>query len=185
VAWPLLTAGLLSAFWAVYQLGQRNSSTRIRSDGPRIEEVRQIAKLAVLRVQVADVIEGNNSGAKGAVLVKGDADIAVDLDQIEIADRDDTQRCATLVLPTPKPERPRVDHERTKVYELRKTGLALVNPFAEPQADLLADCMRAAQEDVEHAVQDAEFISKAKTQAELLLQTFYQRWGWSVNIRWK
>lgn len=185
VAWPLLVAGLVALLWGAYSLGQRGQSPRTISGAPRIEEVRRIAKLAVLRVQVADVIEGNTAGATAAVLVKGDADIAVDLDQIQIVDRDDPKRTATLVIPTPRPDRPRVDHNRTKIYELRKTGLALINPFADPRADLLLDSMRAAQEDVERAVQDAEFIAKAKEQAELLLVGFYKELGWEVTVRWK
>jgi hypothetical protein len=171
--------------WTAYQVGHQAGVGHVVSTGPRIEEVRKIAKLAVLRVQVADVIEGNTAGAKAAVLVKGDADIAVDLDQVEFAERDDQNQTATLVIPTPKPDRPRVDHERTKIYELQKTGLALINPFADPRAVLLADCMRAAQEDVERAVHDAEFIAKAKEQMELLLRTFYRQWGWDVKVRWK
>ena len=185
VAWPLLVAGLLALLWGAYYVGQRGTSTRVLAGAPRIEEVRRIAKLAVLRVQVADVIEGNTAGATAAVLVKGDADISVDLDQIQIADRDEQKRTATLVIPTPQPDRPRVDHSRTKIYELRKTGLALINPFADPRADLLLDSMRAAQEDVERAVRDVEFIARAKEQAELLLVGFYRELGWNVTVQWK
>ncbi len=79
VAWPLLVAGLLAAVWMAYpprRVGRQAGVGHVVSTGPRIEEVRKIAKLAVLRVQVADVIEGNTAGAKAAVLVKGDADIA-------------------------------------------------------------------------------------------------------------
>ncbi len=185
VAWPLLVAGLLAALWTAYELGRQTSSSSFVSAGPRIEEVREIAKLAVLRVQVADVIEGDTAGARAAVLVKGDADMAVDLERIEIVDRNEQNRTATLVIPTPQPERPRVDHDRTRIYELEKTGLALINPFADPRADLLADCMRAAQEDVERAVRDAEFVIKAKDQTERLLRSFYREWGWEVTIRWQ
>jgi len=185
VAWPLLVAGLAAAIWGAYELGRQTGGSRFNSTGPRIEEVREIAKLAVLRVQVADVIEGDTAGARAAVLVKGDADMAVDLERIAIADRNDENRTATLLIPTPQPERPRVDHDRTRIYELEKTGLALINPFADPRADLLADCMRAAQEDVERAVRDAEFVTQAKDQTERLLRSFYREWGWEVTIEWK
>jgi hypothetical protein len=185
VAWPLLVAGLVALLWGAYYVGQRGTTARIIAGAPRIEEVRRIAKLAVLRVQVADVIEGNTAGAMAAILVKGDADISVDLDQIQIAARDEQKRTATLVIPTPRPDRPRVDHSRTKIYELRKTGLAMINPFADPRADLLLDSMRAAQEDVERAVRDTEFIVKAKEQAELLLVGFYKELGWDVAVQWK
>jgi hypothetical protein len=185
VAWPLLVVGLGAAIWGAYEFGRQRGGSRFSSSGPRIDEVREIARLAVLRVQVADVIEGDTAGARAAVLVKGDADMAVDLERIEIADRDEQSRTATLLIPTPVPERPRVDHDRTRIYELEKTGLALINPFADPRADLLADCMRAAQEDVERAVRDAEFVAQAKEQTERLLRSFYREWGWEVTVRWR
>ncbi len=185
VAWPLLVAGLGVLLWGAYSLGHRSQPAQVVSHGLRIDEVRKIARLAVLRVQVADVIEGNNHGATAAVLVRGDADMAVDLDRIEIADKDEQKKTATLIVPAPQPERPRVDHSRTKLYELRKTGLAVINPFAEPQQLLLEDCMRAAQADVEKAVQDAAFVVQAKEQVERLLASFYGELGWTVTVRWK
>jgi len=132
VAWPLVLAGLGAVLWGVFQLGQSHVPGRVDIGAPRIEEVRRIAKLAVLRVQVANVIEGTNWGGKAAVLVKGDADISVDLSGIEIVQRDDEARTATVRLPLPRPDRPRVDHDRTRIYELHKTGLAVINPFADP-----------------------------------------------------
>jgi hypothetical protein len=185
LAWPLLAAGLAAVGYLGYQVGtQQHGPVQITSAGPKIEDVRAIAKLAVLRVQVANVLEGQNAGATGIVMVRGDADMAVDLDRIEIAVRDDAQRTATLRIPTPRPDRPRVDHDRTKLYELRKTGLAALNPFADPRADILADTMRAAQAEVERAVQDQEFVTQAKAQAEVLLGAFYQKLGWSISVDW-
>jgi hypothetical protein len=155
------------------------------SRGLRIEDIRKIARLAVLRVQVADVIEGRTRGARAVVLVHGDADIAVNLDGIEVAELDAEQRTATLVMPTPKPDRPRVDHARTRVYALEKTGLAAINPFADPRRDLLRDCMRAAQGQVSGAVDRPEFVARAREHAELLLGSFYRELGWEVRVVWK
>jgi hypothetical protein len=185
LAWPLLAAGLLALLWAAYSLGQRTGPARVFSAGPRIEEVRKIAKLAVLRVQVADVIEGRNAGGRALVLVRGDADMTIDLDQIEIAARDEASRAVTLTLPTPRPDRPRVDQERTRVYEITKVGLAAFNPFADPRAGLLQDCMRAAQKTVAQAVESQQFVTQAQERAELLLAAFYRELGWSVTIEWK
>jgi hypothetical protein len=184
IAWPLMTAGLVALVGLAYYLGQQTVPPHIASVGPRIEDVRRIAKLAVLRVQVADVIEGRNLGGQGVLLVRGDADMTIDLDGIEITHRDDERRTATLALPQPRPDRPRVDQDRTRVYELRKTGLAALNPFADPRAELLADCMRAAQESVEKAVQDPDFVTQARRQADLLLVGFYRQVGWEIALEW-
>jgi hypothetical protein len=186
VAWPLVLAGVAGLLWGAFEVGRTNTpQPSFTSTGPRIEDVRKIAKLAVLRVQVANVIEGNTAGARAAVLVKGDADIAVDLDQVEITARDEQQKTATLLIPAPRPDRPRVDHARTKIYQLEKTGLAAINPFADPRADLLADAMRAAQQEVERAVADVDFIARAKEQTELLLTSFYAELGWKIAVQWK
>ncbi len=185
---PLVLAGIVGLLWSVYQLGQRaagRAPAELVSTGPRIEDVRQIAKLAVLRVQVADVIEGRNAGAEAAVLVRGDADVVVDLEQIEITERDDAARTATLIVPRPHAERPRVDHDRTKLYALRETGLAALNPFADARPGLLADAMRAAQDSVARAVQAEEFVTKAQQQTEALLLNYGQALGWQVRLRWQ
>ena len=186
VAWPLVLVGLTGLLWGAFEVGRGNAAkSEITSSGPRIEDVRKIAKLAVLRVQVANVIEGQTAGARAAVLVKGDADIAVDLDQVEIVSCDEQAKSATLLIPPPHPDRPRVDHARTRIYQLEKTGLAAINPFADPRPELLADAMRAAQAEVERAVSDEEFVVRAKEQTELLLKAFYGGLGWNVTVQWK
>lgn len=181
----LTLIGLGAVVGGAFYLGQRAPATRIVSTGPRIEDVRRLARLAVLRVRVADIIEGTTAGAHGLVIVKGDADIAIDLDRIEIVDRDDERRTATVAIPLPRPDRPRVDQSQTRVYELRKVGLAVFNPFADPRADLLHDCMRAAQQAIEQAVQGDDLVARAREQAESLLTAFYRELGWSVTIQWK
>jgi hypothetical protein len=183
--WLFTLIGLGAVVAGAYFLGQQAQPTRIVSTGPRIEDVRRLARLAVLRVRVADIIEGTTAGARGLVIVKGDADIAIDLDRIEIVERDDERRTATVAIPLPRPDRPRVDQSQTRVYELRKVGLAAFNPFADPRADLLHDCMRAAQQAIEQAVQGDDLIARAREQAESLLTAFYRELGWSVTIQWK
>ena len=185
IAWPLLAGGFAAAFWGMFTLGQQTAGRQISAVGPRIEDIRQIAKLAVLRVQVADAIEGRTRGARAVVLVHGDADVVVDLDAIEIAGRDDAQQKATLKLPTPRVDRPRVDHERTRVYQLEETGLAAINPFADPRQGLLEDCMRAAQEQVRRAVHVPDFVARAQAQADALLKAFYSGLGWDVEVVWE
>jgi hypothetical protein len=184
----LAFAGLLGLLGSMYQLGRCGAApapVQLASVGPRIEDVRRLARLAVLRVQVADVIEGRSAGAEAAVFVRGDADLVVDLEQVEIVERDEAARVATVVLPRPHAERARVDHDRTRLYTLRETGLAAWNPFADARPVLLADAMRAAQEAVARAVRAEEFVVQAQQQAETLLRRYGGALRWDICVRWE
>lgn len=188
VAWPLILAGLGTLLWVTYQFGAARTprpAYASTSAAPRIEDVRTLARLAVLRVRVADVIEGSTRGARAAVIVKGDGDISLDLDAIELHAVDPDARTATIRLPRPRPDRPRVDHEATRIFELRTTGLASLNPFADPRADLLHDAMRAAQAQIAALIDDAQLIARAQEQAEAVLIAFYRQMGWTVTIEWR
>ncbi|MBK9120898.1 MAG: DUF4230 domain-containing protein [Phycisphaerales bacterium] len=188
IAWPLILAGLGTILWMTYQYGAAHaprSAFASVSAAPRIEDVRALARLAVLRIRVADVIEGTTRGGRAAVIVKGDGDISVDMDSIAIEAVDTAARTATLRLPRPRPDRPRVDHDATRIFELRKTGLASLNPFADPRVDLLHDAMRAAQAQISALLDDPDLVSRAQQQAEAVLTAFYGQLGWNVTIEWR
>jgi hypothetical protein len=185
---PLLLAGLAAAGWLAFEVSRRSGAAPGASvssqRGPRIEDIRQVAELAVLRVQVSDVIEGRNAGGQALVLVHGDADVAVDWSQARLASRDDAARRLIIEAPAPAPRRARVDHERTRIYEIRKTGLAAWNPWADPRTELLADCMRAAQSAVEAAVSREACVAQARDRAERLLRDYHRALGWDAELRW-
>ncbi len=186
---PLILAGLVSMGWLAFEAGRRatgaTSSAVIGQRGPRIEDIRQIAQLAVLRVRVSDVIEGRNAGGRALVLVYGDADVAVDWQSARLVEVDDAARRLVIELPRPKPQRARVDHERTRVYEVRKIGLAAWNPLADPRPALLEDCMRAAQAAIEAAVGRETYVAQARAHTEVLLVEYHRALGWDVEVRWQ
>lgn len=185
------TAGwiLLLAFAVVATAIVLHSTTSdipaVRDHGPRIEQIRRIARLAVQRVEVSDVIEGRNAGAEALVIVHGDADLAIDCDALRVLERDAAARTLTLSAPLPRVERARVDHQRTRVYRIQKVGLAAWNPLADPRPPLLEDCMRAAQLAVDAAAHRGEFVESAKLQAESLLVRFIHELGWTAKVTWR
>lgn len=182
---PLLIALAAGAgLIGVYRLGSQDAGAPAASTAPRIEEVREIAKLAVLRVRVSDVIEGRNAGGRALVLVHGDADLAIDCGAIEVAAVDTERRTLTLRIPEPQVDRARVDHDRTRVYEVVKTGLAAWNPFADPRPMLLESAMQAAQQSVERLARDPSFVAQAKLHAETLLAAYHRQIGWRVSVQW-
>ena len=89
------------------------------SSGPTIEQVQELSELVVLRLQIADVLYNDGiPGAKMAVLVRGDCDLVVDLHRAKILERNSEKQIAKIQLPMPQATRPRVDHNRTRVYKV-------------------------------------------------------------------
>ncbi len=89
-----------------------------------------MSELVTLRVPVSTVITSELAGYTGStrciVIVNGEVELGVDLEQARFEDIDTQARTATLVLPEPKTRAARLDHARTQVYSLDRHGLWLV-----------------------------------------------------------
>ena len=97
------------------------------SQQPTIEQVQKLASLVVLKVNVADIVVcrlgGYTGGVRAVVVVRGDVEIATNLQAAQFTGINPEQRRAVLTLPPPQPRRPRVDHDRTRVWSIDWTGL--------------------------------------------------------------
>ncbi len=92
----------------------------VHSQGPTIERLERLSHLVVTRVYVADVLVGEGEGCRGAWLVEGDALVGVNLGRARIAGKDEETKDALIVLPPPEVTQPRVDHQRSKTWEVRR-----------------------------------------------------------------
>ena len=92
----------------------------VHSQGPTIERLERLSHLVTMRVQVADVLVGEGEGCRGAWLIKGDALVGVNLGRARIAEKDETTKQALIVLPPPEVLQPRVDHRRSRTWEVRR-----------------------------------------------------------------
>jgi hypothetical protein len=154
----------------------------VHSQGPTVERLERLSHLVTTRVYVADVLVGEGEGCRGAWLIRGDALIAVSLSRARITEKDEGNRKATLMLPVPEVLQPRVDHERSRTWEVRRMGWLPWN--AEP--DKLRDAVMAqAQQLVAHAAGSNENIQQAKTAAATILKAFYEEVGWEVTVTWE
>ena len=119
-----LALGLLAVFAGLLVcLRQLNFSQPppavVSSQGPTIERLERLSHLVSSRVSVADVLIGEGDGCHGAWLIRGDALLAVDLTHAQISEKDEAARRATILLPQPGILQPRVDHSRTKTWEVK------------------------------------------------------------------
>ncbi len=156
--------------------------TVIQSQGPTIERLEQLSHLVATRVYVADVLIGEGNGCRGVWLVHGDALIGVDLSKATIVTKDDATRKATIRLPQPEILQARVDHERTRTWELKSTTWI---PWTSDSDSLRDEVMKHAQRLVARAAASGENLSQAKRSAETVIQGFYSELGWHVSVAWE
>src|SRR4051812_28247111 len=167
-----------------------DSSCRPRAQGEvpslkclTLEQLRDVCELSVVRLEVVAVVEarvtGMSGGASAVVLVRGDADLGIDLAAAKLTDLDPVARTATLMLPAPTVSRPRVDPALTKVVDLRRYGLWSVVPACvttlagnggqEPEAAVLARAVTEGESRIARAASAPEARRRGRTRAEELL----------------
>ena len=174
----VIAAGVL---FVVFRL-HLSPSLVVKSQGPTIERLERLSHLVTTRVYVADVLIGEGEGCRGAWLIRGDALVAVNLGRAKILEKDAEARTATIGFPLPEVLQARVDHERTKTWEVKTTTWI---PWRADQDKLRDAVMQEAQKLVGRAAASAENVQAAKQAAETLVNTFYGEVGWHVTVTWE
>ena len=153
------------------------------SQGPTVTALQGLEELVTVRIQIADVLTASDGRYSGAWLIKGDALVAVDLLQATFEESliDLDQRTAVLCLPLPRIIQARLDHERTKTWDVKRVTWV---PYSGNPDRLRDAAMLEAQKLVEHAASQADCINQAKTRAETLVTAIYGKLGWTVTVRW-
>lgn len=177
----LLTMATLLLATAYFYHGPEPQVTTILSQGPTVERLERLTHLVSTRVCVADVLTAEGDGCRGAWLIKGDALIGVNLTRAKILQKDDDTRRATLCLPLPEVIQSRVDHTRTRTWEVKKTSWA---PWRGDQDMLRDQVMAEAQKLVAHVAGSPEYLQQAKLTAETVVRAIYEEVGWQVQVTW-
>lgn len=157
-------------------------------DALKIEKVRELAELVVLDVPISDVhvskIEGTTGSIKMIVAVHGDVMITTDLEHANFDLIDSENRSAVLVLPRPTAQRPRVDHDKTRIVEIQRTGLWKLLLGDAGEASLTNRAMQSAQTVLIDAANKPELIERACGHTEMVMRNFFDAMGWTVVIQW-
>ena len=154
----------------------------VSSTGPTIERLERLSHLCTGRVYVADVLIGQSNSSRGVWLIRGDGMIAVDLSQATIVEKDEAAKRATIRLPQPAVILARVDHEKTRTWEVRSTTWI---PWRADQDRLRDEVMLQAQRMVAQAAGSNENIEQARRQAEVIIAGLYEHMGWDVKVVWE
>jgi len=184
----LLAFGILAVFAGLLvclrqlNFAQPPPPVVVTSTGPTIERLERLSSLVTSRVYVADVLIGDDNGCRGVWLIRGDSLIAVNLGKATIVEKDELAKRATIRLPLPEVLQARVDHERTKTWEVRTTTWIL---WHANQDRLRDEVMLQAQRLVAQAAASKENIEQAKRAAEVIIGALYEHVGWNVKVVWE
>ena len=155
---------------------------------PVIEQVRGLAELALLEVQISDVRVSELRGYIGStslvLIVHGRARIGSDLTQASFTKLDPQQQRAVIAIPKPTVISATLDHERTNVYTLSRHGLWRLLPTDAGETKVIDQAMLDAQRQVREAADRHELRLQAKKQAELILQQVFRPLGWTIEVVW-
>jgi len=152
------------------------------SSGPTVQQLESLGHLTVLRLTVADVLEGRGHGYRGAWLIHGDALYTIDLRKATIQSMDEARRTATIALPLPVVAQPRVDHHKTLTYSVEKTSWV---PWTGDQSKLRDAAMQEAQRLVERAASHSDYLDTAQQNGELILKNMYALVDWKITVAWQ
>jgi hypothetical protein len=158
------------------------------SPGIRIEQIQQLASLTTLHVPIAEVqvyqLQGYTGGIQAAMVLKGDVELATDLTAARLEAVDTGARQLILVLPAPHVARPRLDHERTKIYRIDRSGLWQVVLGDAGESELINRALQDAQQMIAQVGSQRELIEQARCRTNELISSFFHVLGWHVQIQW-
>lgn len=148
-----------------------------------MHELEKIADLCTLRVPLTDVLDGSRKGmirnVRGIWIVKGDALIGVDMTQAKV-ETNNAGHATIVRLPMPSVKYARVDHERTKTYNIER-GILTSSSW---ESHLRDEAMRQAQRMIETMAATTGHIHAAQAHTERIVKTFCAGAGVAVDIVW-
>ena len=166
--------------------GVRETPPTFSSPGPTVVQLERLQQLVSTRVHVADVLVGESRWLEGSWIIQGDALLAVDLSKAEIKDRDEKARTATINLPHPAVLSARVNHEKTRRWDIKsRSWVPLAGAILGDRQALERQAMLEAQRLVERAAGTEDNVATARQGVEGMLSEFYRGVGWQVSVRWK
>jgi len=185
----LLAVVAVGGYVAHAVIGPRPQDTvRVRSEGPTVEKLRKLSKLVTLEVPISDVqvseLEGITGSITMVIAVKGDVQIAVDFQQAAFEDVDEMAKSALLLLHPPKPQRPRLDHEQTRIVGIQRSGLWKYVPGQAGEKTLTQRAMAEAQHSLQAVAERPEIVAKACAHTEKVIGEFFGAMGWDVRVQW-
>jgi hypothetical protein len=184
-----LGAGILGWFIRGQTSLDQLPGNRTSDIGPILERIHMLSSLTTLRVDVADAVvtelQGRTGGITAVLVVHGEATLGVDLSQAKFQSINPKQRIAVLLLPQPRTEMVKLDHQKTKLIGLNTSGLWMIVPGGDDADAVISDlAYQRGEELVASAAAHPELAEQARNQAERVISSFFEAISWKMKVRW-
>jgi hypothetical protein len=154
----------------------------VRSMGPTVIQLEKLGELTTTLIHVTDVLWAESESHRGSWLICGDALLSCDVSKASILNVDQLAHTATIRLSHLRVISARVDHEKTKTWNVEKTTWL---PWRWGDQGVMRDAaMFHAQKLIETAAGSERHLEPAKAQAELLIRQMYDFVEWTVDVEW-
>lgn len=151
-----------------------------------VEKVSRLGKLELVHYQLKDIVEiapaevsvlesmllsqGLYAPSRALLVVTGEAVGCIDLTKIKKEDIVETD--STLIVRLPRPEvcYVKVDHQRSRVYDVKVGWLSSVR-----ESWLIEAGYRSAEEKIEEAAHESRLLEQTKENASIVLRPFIEQ----------
>lgn len=187
----LLVAGLvlLGGWYALHRFGRHFRVRSLVAAGPSVHRFEDLSSLVTLRVPITDVQATELGGVFGrvrvTVILKGEAELGIDLQRTRVEGLDPVARTCILEIPIPSIRRPRLDMDHTRIVSLQRSWTAWLLPGAPGRTDAVNEALQQAQRRIERLVEDQGLLADAREQCARALRELFRGLGYEVEVRWR
>jgi hypothetical protein len=187
IAALFLSVSLLG--WGIYTFGAHPNTHPAFSSAAVVAHLQQCADLVTVRAPITTVIEQHEIGtvgsAKALLSVTAWLDVGCDLHSAKVVSTDTSAHTLRLLLPGPRVLAVRIDAERTRVYDLQRSGLWHLIPGSSIEENLVNHAIERSTSSLIDQPTTAAMVRLAQERIRTELQSLASGAGWTVEVDWQ
>jgi len=149
-----------------------------------VDKIEKMGKLELVKVNIKDILEQTGErpfylpNAKAVLIIAGEVIAGIDLEKVQKDDIADSGTQITITLPKPEILMSKVNHEKSKIYNIEWGGFSTAN--------LVDEAYKAAEKKIIEEAEKTGFEETCKNNAKTLLTPIFREIsGKEIDILFK
>jgi hypothetical protein len=137
-----------------------------------VDKIEKMGKLELVKVNIKDVLEQTNErpfylpNAKAVLIIAGEVIAGIDLEKVQKEDIADSGTLVTITLPKPEILMSKVNHEKSKIYNIEWGGFSTAN--------LVDEAYKTAETKIIEEARNTGYEEMCKNNAKALLTPIFR-----------